>query len=291
MATTHLSGALFGISHIKGLTDAFRDSGDYTEFPAEIPPWSKGEFTAEQGIKFSYVAGWWDHRHIGDSPSISEDGVIHFPQGLVNLSKHISANKNIFFQLASVDAYAGNELINLGPYDIDPKWDFSVDGQPCKIGRCPVRKRDVDDFIQKTIKNVLASCVACKALFPHARLYYVFPPPPVESAEYIVKMAQMAAPRHVSYMERYSLILKYGVRPFEIRQKLMEMANEQLKQSLQSFNIAYVEPPAECLLPSGGLDIQYAQDMHHGNDLYNRAMVGKISGVIKSISDQSIIRA
>jgi len=147
-------------------------------FPQKYRPGLKVSLRLNRESKFSYVAGWWDHRHIGDSPSISEEGIIQFPQGLVNLSKHISANENIFFQLAAVDGYAGNELINLGPYDIDPKWDFSVDGQPCKIGRCPVRKRDVDDFIQKTIKNVLASCVACKAMFPNARLYYVFPPPP-----------------------------------------------------------------------------------------------------------------
>jgi len=288
MTASRPNGALFGISHIQGLATAYQGVADYRSHPVEIPPWSRGEFSTEQGCKLSFVVGWWDRRHIGDWPTISGDGIIHFPQGLVNLSKYIPVNMPVFFQLSSIDAYAGDELINFGPYDIGPKWDFSIDGAPAAIGRCPVRKSDVDKLIQQAIKNVMASCVACKALLPGARLYYVFPPPPVEPEQYIIDMAKAAAPRHISYLERYELLLQYGVRPFAIRQKLITLANDQLKQQLRQFSIDYVDPPAECLLASGALDTAYAQDMHHGNEHYNKAMVNKIVGVLQSISAESI---
>lgn len=275
------SGALFGISHVKGLADAFKNSGKHTESRLDISPWSKGAFTTDEGLDFSYVVGWWDEQHIGSKPSISEEGVIHYPQRIVELAQHIPDDAGpIFFQLSSVDSYAAEELINLGPYDIEPKWDFSTDDQPSKIGRCPVRKSDVDHFVKNTIKNVLASCITCKYLFPHSKLYYIFSPPPVESNEYIIEKAQAAAHLHPSYMERYSLLLKYGIRPFNIRKKLIELANTQLKQGLQGFGIDYVDPPAECLLQSGALDTRYARDMHHGNDLYNVMMMKKISKII-----------
>jgi hypothetical protein len=293
MTTRHASAALFGISHIKGIVDAFKGVEDFTQANLEIPPWQTGSFKVNEGIHFSYVAGWWDEKTTGKMPSFNKDGIIEYPQALARLAATLprGAHDPVFFQLAAIDGYAGAELINLGPYDIDPKWDFSTDGQPVMPGRCPVRKKDVDDFIRKTTQNILASCVICKALFPETKIYYVFPPPPIESEAYIIEKARAVAHGHESYQQRYALILKYGIRPFAIRHKLMELANEQLKQDLKQFDIGYITAPDECLLPSGALNERYASDMHHGNHLYNEAVMRKITATIGSLPLQSDITA
>ena len=277
-----VEATLFGISQIQGLVQTFKDCDDFIESPSGIIPWTTGHFSAEQKIGFSFVVGWWDKKHIGDHPIFNEDGGITVSEQFMKLTKYINPGSGnyLFFQLAAVDAYASGELINLGPYDIDPKWDFSTGSLLTQRGRCPVRQNDVMTFIRKTIKNVFASCMCCKILFPNTKLYYVFPPPPVESEEYILNAAKAAEHYHKTYAERYDLLLKYGVRPFSVRYKLITFANDMLKLELNKFGINFVDPPAECLLPSGAINVNYAKDMHHGNDLYNRSMMNKISDII-----------
>jgi len=135
--------------------------------------------------------------------------------------------------------------------------------------------------VQQTVDNVLVSSLVCKHQFFQSKLHYVFPPPPVESDEYIMQKAEQASGKHVSYMERYKLLLRHGIRPFSIRKKLLDMANEMLKSKLAAHGIDCITPPAECLTAAGGLDERFALDMHHGNELYNKAVIRKISELLK----------
>jgi hypothetical protein len=270
---------LFGISHIKGIVQAFRREADFSELPTEIAPWMRGSFSADGDAAYAFVCGWWNHKHIGEKPFFNADASVCCSPGLRAVARHVRADSGdaVFFQLASIDAYATGELLNFGPYDIEPRWDFSLPGAPAAAGRCPVRKGDVDTFITATVRNVLASCLACRSLFPGARLFYVFPPPPVDSDEHILAHAQAASPLHPTYAERYQLLLTHGIRPFALRYKLIALANDRLRQELRRHDIGFVDPPAECLLPSGALDIRYALDMHHGNDAYNRRLLSRIT--------------
>lgn len=273
---------LFGISHIDGLVQAHRDAADFSRSAVDVPPWVKGEFTSHEGVNFSYVSGWWDKRFIGDVPSFQPDGSILCSKEFLKLIQHVEDRKSncVFFQLAAVDAYSANELINLGPYDIAPKWDFSFGASLVAEGRSPVRKKDVDLLIRSATRNILASCLAAQSFLKNSNLYYVFPPPPVESSGYIIEKARAAVNHHHTYAERYQLLVENGVRPFSIRKKLIDLANEQLKNSLRNHGIDFVDPPADCLLASGALNLEYAHDMHHGNVDYNKRMIEKISHAV-----------
>lgn len=270
---------LFGISHVQGIVHAFRRTAGFIERLTEIKPWTRGSFSVDADTAYSFVCGWWDQRFIGDKPFFNADGTVSCSPPLRALMRHVSVQPgdSVFFQLASVDAYATGELLNLGPYDIEPRWDFSTPEAPVAPGRCPIRQKDVDAFIAATVRNVLAHCIACKTLLPGARLFYVFPPPPVESDEYILAHAKAASPCHPTYAERYQLLLTYGIRPFVLRHKLIALVNDRLRQQLSHHGIGFIDPPAECLMPSGALDIRYARDMHHGNDAYNRQLLSHIT--------------
>lgn len=270
---------LFGISHIKGLVQAFSQQADFSERSTEILPWTRGSFSVDADVAYSFVCGWWDKKHVGEKPFFNADGTVTCSPQLGALLRHVRPHPGdpVFFQLASVDAYAAGELVNLGPYDIEPRWDFSMPGVPAEPGRCPVRKKDVDAFIDATVRNVLASCVACRSLLPGTPLFYVFAPPPVESDDYILAHAKAASPLHPTYAERYQLLLTYGVRPFSLRYKLIALVNDRLREALRGHGIGFIDPPAECLLPSGALDVRYALDMHHGNDAYNRQLLSRIT--------------
>jgi hypothetical protein len=214
---------------------------------------SKGEFSAEQ-YKFNFLFC-----------NMSLLGSISFDGQNVNHTNKMGEFVNLIDQNPSVIVVMlrGNEFAYESIVETPVPWDFTYKNDLASKGRQALKTQDVLEHLDRVTNATLATCLLYRISFPKAKVFYVAPPPPIESEVHISKESEGFGP----------LIEKFGIRPFQIRKKIYHAMYDQLTTKLENYEVKTLPPPNEALTDSGGLRTEYASGCLHGNNLYGRSLV------------------
>ncbi len=214
---------------------------------------SKGEFLAdEHSINFLFC-------NMSLLGNISFDGQnINHTNNMADFVKMIDQDPSII-----VIMLRGNEFAYESIVETPFPWDFTYLNDLATLGRQVLKTKDVLEHLDRATNAMLATCLLYRISFPEAKVCYVAPPPPIESALHISNESEGFGP----------LIERFGIRPFHIRYKIYHAMYDQLTAKLENYGVRTLQAPSEALTESGGLRAEYASGCLHGNNLYGRALL------------------
>ena len=233
------------------------------------------EFCSEDD--FSRLYQDWKSLRISEGKFLKDEHQINYlfcNMGLLGQisfdGENVSHTQNMSIFLNRIDRDAshivimlrGNEFAFESLVETPVPWDFSYNNSPAIKGRQLLKIKDVSTYLAKATNATLATCLLYKINFPKAKIWYVTPPPPIESKNHIL-----------SNPEGFKdLFEKFGVRPFSVRKKIYQVMYDSLSSSLDNFGIKTLRAPLESFTDTGGLREDFASGCLHGNHLYGRAI-------------------
>ena len=203
---------------------------------------------------------------LGDPELVS--GQVRCEPGLVQFLDMIDRDAKVIVSLLR-----GNEFIYHSLVDEPPRWDFSYGPRPADPARIFVQRADVVAHADEILSPLFVTLRLIRSRFPHAAVYQIAPPPPLEHGSPHLDAEKLRAD---NMGEAADLALEYGLRPFHVRKKIYDVMYDRLAARLSDVGVEVLLAPADCLTPEGALRSGFASDCMHGNELYGRAIVREL---------------